>query len=83
MNRLQIAQLRRRAVLPRQILLCRCRHAQRAEPVVPRKVEVFQRREPRWAIDQADDPLTPAVGPSIIDGTGRSVRLGREEFASL
>ena len=47
---------------------CRCRHAQRAEAVVARVVQVLHERQARGLVEVLDDPLAPAVGPRIVDG---------------
>src|SRR6202042_2724534 len=69
-----------RSEAPRQVFIGRCRYAQGAEPVVSRKVEIFEQRQPCGPVDVPDHPFAPSVRPSIVHGTYGETLLCRKEL---
>jgi hypothetical protein len=64
---IRVAQRRQRPEPPRQIFISGRGHAQCAKAIVAGEVEIFEQRQARRLLNDADDPLAPPVRPRVVD----------------
>ena len=75
-----VRERRQRAEPPRQVFVRGSGYAERAEAIVAGEVQVFEQRQPRRFVDEADDALAPAVGPCVVHGARGGALLGRQKL---
>ena len=76
----QVPQLGVWAQRTRHIAVCGYGDAQRAKPIITCKQQHLQNGQPRRSVHMANDALTPAVRPGIVDGTRGTAALASGEL---